>query len=158
MKYAPLVDYRFPNQDDRDEFQAMTPEQRVEWIRSLGGAGFAWHVMFPEAKLTTGQAGLIDAEVKPDDYDIWAETILDYMATYKPWETEKVYHPSKVINVKGVFRRKKQEKERQNNGANRQLNNGIGAKGQIAIDGFNERRRIEAELRAIRPRNEADSR
>lgn len=132
--YAPLVDYRFPNQDDRDEFQAMTPDERVAWIRSVGSPGIAWHIMFPEARLSTAQAGIIDAEVKPEDYDLWAETILDYMATYKPWESEKVYHPSRVINVKGVFRAKKAERERRGNGADRQFNNGISYKDARAIE------------------------
>lgn len=112
-----------------------------------------WMAAFPEAMLTPAAAGMIDAEVKPGDASAWRATIEKYTGNWNP-RFPRDYNPRKIGNVLGVFR---EIKERQN-GADRQFNNGIGAKGQLAIDGFNERRRIEAELRAIRPRNEADSR
>lgn len=115
-----------------------------------------WMAAFPEVPLTPGKAGMIEADVKPEDADVWRATIKQYLGNFDPGERRN-YNPKNVGTMLEVFADKKRRKERQN-GANRQLNNGIGAKGQIAIDGFNERRRIEAELRAIRPRNEADSR
>lgn len=112
-----------------------------------------WMAAFPEAMLTPAAAGLIDAEVKPGDVKAWRATIEKYAGNWNP-RFPRDYNPRKIGNVLGVFR---DLKERQN-GANRQLHNGIGAKGQLAIDGYHERRRIEAELRALPSANEIDRR
>lgn len=111
--------------------------------------------VFPDAPITPGQAGMIAAAVKAEDADVWADTLFLYEANYNP-AFPRDYNPRKIGTMLEVFRDKKARKERQGNGTDRQLN-GV-SKGQLALDGFNERRRIEQELRALRTGNEADSR
>ena len=79
-------------------------------------------------RITPAQVGFIEAQVKPGDEIPWSMTIRDYQQNFNP--TLGRYLPDKVANLLSVFRRHKEQVEKQKNGSN-QTN--FGRKGNAAI-------------------------
>lgn len=87
---------------------------------------------FPDVEITPGQAGKIEAEVKPEDEAAWLSTISIYQANMNPAKNQ--YLPDKVGNVLSVFKseRAKLEKEKKRNGTTYQTS--ADKRNQNAID------------------------
>ena len=94
---------------------------------------------FPDVQITPSQAGLIAANVRPEDADVWQDTINFYIGNFSPEQPNR-YNPRRISTMLDVFRDRKRKKESAN--AINSTNNGNGR--QTSIDrlkgyGFIER-------------------